>query len=156
MAKIMKSDKRLTSDGDCRRGKQKRLYSVYAGILSRCNNPKRVKYKNYGGRGIKCEFLSYLDFKHWALSNGYNDTLTIERINVNGNYSKDNCKWIPAKDQVYNKTSLKLLNVDQNILKTQIQNALGVYGALTKLAKSYNCSVRLLHNYKHKLGVCHG
>ena len=59
-----------------------RLYRIYSHILDRCNNPKCKEYKWYGARGIRCEFDSYTDFKNFALSNGYNDELTVESIYI--------------------------------------------------------------------------
>ena len=79
-----------------------RLYRIYRHILERCNNPKCKEYKWYGARGIKCKFKSYADFRDFALANGYNDDLTVERIDVNGDYRKENITFIPQKLQSRN------------------------------------------------------
>ena len=79
-----------------------RLYTIWCGMKSRCFNKNNSAYMNYGGRGISmCEewIESYADFKNWAINNGYNDSLTIERINVDGNYEPNNCKWATWKEQ---------------------------------------------------------
>ena len=82
-----------------------RLYRIYHGMITRCNNPKREDYKHYGGRDIKvCDewYNNYLAFEKWALSNGYDKSLTIDRIDVNKDYSPDNCKWVTRKEQSRN------------------------------------------------------
>ena len=79
-----------------------RLYRIYRHILDRCNNPTCEEYKWYGGRGIRCEFDTYERFKEFALSHGYTDELTVERIDVNGNYSANNVEFIPIKLQARN------------------------------------------------------
>ena len=82
-----------------------RLYNIWKGVMNRCNTKGSSTFYKYGGRGIKVvdEWINFDNFKKWALDNGYKDNLTIERIDVNGNYEPDNCKWIPAKEQHYNK-----------------------------------------------------
>lgn len=85
-----------------------RLYGCYKGMISRCYREKDIHYKAYGGRGIivcdewKDNAKTFID---WALSNGYSDDLTIERIDVNGNYEPSNCTWIPMSEQYKNKQS---------------------------------------------------
>lgn len=80
-----------------------KLYHVFYGILQRCNNPNDRAYKYYGGRGIKCLFKDWIEFRNWSLSHGYKDGLTIDRINVNGNYEPKNCRWITISEQQLNK-----------------------------------------------------
>ena len=82
-----------------------RLYSIWAGMKSRCFNPNIHSYKHYGGRGITvCDEWknSYIDFKKWALENGYDESLTLDRIDVNGNYEPSNCRWATQKQQARN------------------------------------------------------
>ena len=83
-----------------------RLYTEWSNMRSRCNNPKNIMYKNYGGRGICCcnEWKHFDTFMHWALKSGYTDELTLERINVSGDYCPDNCCWIPKEKQYLNRT----------------------------------------------------
>lgn len=82
------------------------LYSRYLNIKERCYNPNCKAYKNYGGRGIKmCDewFNNFESFYEWALSSGYKEELTIDRIDVNGDYAPDNCRWVTFKEQNLNK-----------------------------------------------------
>ena len=87
-----------------------RLYKIWSKIKERCYNPKDIRYKNYGGRGITIcnEWLNFEPFYEWAINNGYHDNLTIDRINVNGNYEPANCRWVTNKTQARNKTTNKL------------------------------------------------
>lgn len=82
-----------------------RLYRIYRHILERCNSPSCKEYKWYGARGIKCEFATYEEFKEYALSHGYTDKLTVERIDVNGNYAPGNIDFIPPELQTHNMRS---------------------------------------------------
>ena len=85
-----------------------KLYKVWIGIKQRCNNPKSSSFNDYGGRGISiCEKWEskFEDFHYWAISKGYKEGLTIERVNPNGNYEPTNCIWIPKKEQSNNRTS---------------------------------------------------
>ncbi|MBU3186544.1 hypothetical protein [Clostridium estertheticum] len=83
-----------------------RLYTIYNGMKARCNNKLNRDYHNYGARGIKVysEWLeNFMNFYNWAINNGYQENLTIERIDVNGGYNPDNCTWITIQDQQLNK-----------------------------------------------------
>ena len=83
-----------------------RLYNIYNDIKRRCNNSNRKEYHNYGGRGISmCEEWKsdFLKFYEWSLENGYQDNLSIDRIDVNGNYDPNNCRWTDAMTQANNK-----------------------------------------------------
>jgi len=88
-----------------------RLYRIWGNMKSRCDNPNSKYYKDYGGRGISyCkEWADFVLFEEWALTNGYKDNLTIDRINNNGNYEPSNCRWIDIKSQQRNRRSNHLL-----------------------------------------------
>ena len=84
-----------------------RLYHTWCGIKARCLNPNNPKYKNYGGRGITvCGDWeqSYESFRDWSLNNGYAENLSIDRIEVNGNYEPSNCRWVDNFIQANNRT----------------------------------------------------
>lgn len=81
-----------------------RIYNIYICMKERCYNPKSKSYSEYGGRGIKIcdEWLGengFLNFYDWAMQNGYDDNLTIDRKNVDGDYCRENCRWATHKMQ---------------------------------------------------------
>jgi hypothetical protein len=73
-------------------------------MRGRCFTPTNKDYSNYGGRGITVckEWDEFSNFRDWALSNGYADNLTLDRIDVNGNYEPSNCRWVTQKEQMRN------------------------------------------------------
>lgn len=91
-----------------------RLYGIWKGMRNRCYNPNVRSYKDYGGRGIVVcqEWQEYEGFRKWALENGYDDTLTIERKNCDGNYEPTNCEWIPLPEQGKNTRKNRYIEYD--------------------------------------------
>lgn len=89
-----------------------RLYNIWSGMKSRCYCKTSSRYKYYGERGIKVcdEWLhDFQAFYDWAMANGYDDTLTIDRIDVNGNYEPDNCRWSTEQEQCNNRTTNRMI-----------------------------------------------
>ena len=90
---------------------QTRIYKTWRGMKDRCLNTKHNRYPRYGGRGISIceEWLHFESFYEWAMAHGYRDGLSIDRINVNGNYEPSNCRWITIKKQANNKGNSRYL-----------------------------------------------
>lgn len=101
----------MTTHGDSK----SKLYNVWAGMKRRCYNKNQKSYKDYGAKGIRvCDewFNSYETFKKWAETNGYNEGLEIDRINVEGNYEPNNCRWINKKQNSNNKRNNTLIEIN--------------------------------------------
>jgi hypothetical protein len=69
-------------------------------MLQRCSNHKLANYRNYGGKGVQvsAQWRTFAAFQEWALASGYDDTLTIDRIDSAGNYEPANCRWLPRSE----------------------------------------------------------
>lgn len=89
------------------------LFNVWQTMIGRCENPNRSKYKDYGGRGIKVcdEWRTAKNFVIWALNNGYHPGLQIDRIDNNGNYCPENCRFVTPKKNSRNRRNTKRLTV---------------------------------------------
>lgn len=94
--------------------RDKKLYSVWRTMLHRCNDPKRVKYRDYGGRGIAvCEEWKDANvFMDWAFENGYKTGLQLDRIDNNGNYHPENCRFVTPKENSRNRRNTKRLTIN--------------------------------------------
>lgn len=134
-----------------------RIYSIWSSMKDRCLNPNHHAFNCYGGRGITIckEWMdSFESFHSWALENGYKEGLTIDRIDVNGNYEPSNCRWVTMKEQGNNRRTNHLvtfngktltmsqwceeLNVPPYIVKSRInQHKWSIEQALTTPYKCY-------------------
>lgn len=107
----------LTKHGLC----DTRIYICWSDIKQRCYNLKNKRYKDYGARGIKMcdEWLDeengFTNFYNWAIENGYKDNLTIDRIDVNGNYEPSNCRWASNKIQSRNRRNNKMIKYKNKV-----------------------------------------
>jgi hypothetical protein len=127
-----------------------RIGETWDNMKGRCYRPNNTNYKNYGGRGIKIcdEWLNdSSSFFDWAFKNGYNDTLTIERIDTDGDYTPLNCTFIPKREQSKNRRN----TLGQEIAdKIRIEFKKGY--SVKELAKKYNVdtsTIRYIKNGKH-------
>lgn len=109
-----------------------RLYSVYTGMLKRCRQKSTNGYERYGGRGISvCEEWKgehgFEHFRDWANANGYSDKLTLDRIDTNGNYEPNNCRWATIEEQCNNRRNNAFVEFDgERLTLSQWSRRLGV------------------------------
>lgn len=119
------------------------LYGVWNQMKERCENPNHKSFKNYGGRGIAvCDEWrdSFSAFANWAMANGYEEGLTIERIHVDDGYKPSNCTWITKSEQVQNRRMN--YKIEYNC---EVKN-------LAQWCKEFGVRYELAHNRIYKLG----
>lgn len=132
-----------------------RLYRIWNKMKQRTMNPKSSRYHYYGEKGIKVceEWLNYETFRDWSLKNGYNDSLTLDRIDVNGDYCPENCHWVDWETQQNNKSNNRMItyngetktlaqwahsaNMIPQALATRIKLGWSMEKALTTPVKKY-------------------
>ena len=114
-----------------------KIYKTWQEMKKRCYNSKYKRYKDYGGRGIIIcnEWLNdFKTFYDWSMNNGYKEDLTIDRINVNGNYEPSNCRWASIKIQSNNKRNNRIIEYK------------GELHTMSEWANIYNINYKLLHS----------
>lgn len=135
-----------------------RLHHIWKGMNQRCSNPNNTSFEYYGGRGIMvCEEWKgkhgFENFYKWSMNNGYTEELTIDRIDVNGNYEPNNCRWVDCETQFYNKTNNTIVNVyGEKLNVKQISEKYGIPKSTIRgrLDRGITDESRLL--YKGNLG----
>lgn len=123
--------------------RNERLYGVWVNMRRRCRDANAACYKDYGGRGISVcdEWQDYETFRQWALENGYDENAefskcTLDRIDVNGNYEPNNCRWVDAETQTNNRRSNHVITyMGETLTITQWAKRIGVRTSL--LQKRY-------------------
>lgn len=109
---------------------QSRIYRIWSGMKRRCFNSKFKEFHNYGGRGITVcdDWLNFMCFYNWAMANGYQDYLTLERKDVNGNYEPSNCTWITLTEQKRNTTITKIITFNgESLTLRQWAKRIGIH-----------------------------
>lgn len=120
-----------------------RIYRIWDAMKGRCLNPNNDAYENYGGRGIEIceEWMDPVNFIEWAYDNGYNDNLTIERIDIDGNYEPSNCTWVTRAEQ--NRNTSRNISVEVD----------GKEYGLAQLARKLGRNRSTLYQWYHKEGL---
>lgn len=98
--------------------KNTKLYSIWNEMRCRCNNPNDKNYKRYGAKGISVceEWNNFRNFYPWAFANGYQEGLSIDRIDPAGDYEPSNCRWVTLKEQQRNRgNNVKLSHDGKNL-----------------------------------------
>lgn len=145
---------RTKTHGDSNKKSQyHRLYSIWLNMRTRCNlrNKDKEMFKYWAGKGIMIDeqWKKYQAFKDWAVTNGYKDTLTINRINGNGNYEPNNCRWATMAEQNRNREqnilfkgetasdASRRLGGEVHLVQSRIKRGMNIEDAFT-LAKKTN------------------
>lgn len=121
-----------------------KIQSAWSHMKQRCFNPNCKEYEHYGGRGITvCDEWknSVAEFAKWAYENGYENNLTLDRIDNNGNYEPNNCRWVSMEVQENNKRNNRYYDIDS-----------GSY-TLSQIAKMYSVSRDSLYYWIHRKGM---
>ena len=128
-------------------GSGTKLHGVWKSMKDRCYNLKSKVYKYYGGRGITVcpewadKYNGFVNFRDWSLSNGYQEGLTIDRINNNVNYNPNNCQWITQKENNRKKSQVILTQEKANEIR-ELHNTGGY--SQKELAKKFNVSCKTI------------
>lgn len=106
--------KRATRHGLLADGKRPRTFNIWCSMKMRCLNPNAINYHSYGGRGIGIceEWMTFENFHRWAMANGYADDLEIDRIDNDGDYCPENCRWVTREQNQRNTSRTHLITLN--------------------------------------------
>lgn len=111
-------------------GRGTRLYSIWKGMIGRTENENHTDFRHYGGRGVAvCDEWrhDFHRFYEWAVTHGYRENLTIDRIDVNGDYCPENCRWVTMKKQNNNKrNNMKISYNGETLTLAEWSEKLGI------------------------------
>lgn len=146
-----------------------RLSRIFKNMKQRCYNPNNPRYNFYGGLGIKVcdEWMDkkngFIDFYNWAMNNGYQDDLTIDRIDVNGNYEPSNCRWITNQAQQFNKHVNHYItynNKTQTLTEWALELGINRKALSTRLSRGWSVErafttpIQLRYNHHKEVKLC--
>jgi hypothetical protein len=129
-----------------------RLYSIWVGMRNRCNNPNQPGFHNWGGKGVTiCLEWGYDLFRQWAISNGYGKDLSIDRIDGNGNYEPDNCRWVTESVQAANKVvdPIGENNPRRKLTEDDVRTIRASDATHTALHKVYGVAITTIANIRN-------
>ena len=108
--------------------KGSRIYSIWQNMRYRCETKTNSSYSFYGGRGISVckEWQDFQEFYDWSILNGHKETLTIDRIDNNGNYCPSNCRWISQQEQARNMRTNKLSYDDIPLIRVMLNDGFSI------------------------------
>lgn len=124
-------------------------YRTWVGMKQRCDNPNNPKYKRYGGRGIKVcdEWRDIVNFQKWSLENGWSEGCSIDRIDNDGDYCPENCRWISVSKNSRKKRTTKIDIITAQEIRGRINEN------WYDLANEYGCTHGniwfIMHNFTH-------
>lgn len=135
--------------GFCVAGKRPSFYNTWVNMKGRCLRKSHPKFYRYGGRGIKiCEdWLDIRKFADWAISSGWKDGLSLDRIDNDGNYCPENCRWVSVSENSRKKSTTKIDLITAQEIRSRIDEN------WYELAKEYGCTHGniwfIMHNFTH-------
>lgn len=135
------------------------LYGRWCSMRQRCNNPNVAKYNRYGARGIEVceEWEVFKNFEKWALNNGFKTELTLDRIDTNGNYEPNNCRWVDQKTQQNNRNNNRLANYKgKEYTFSELSEKTGLQIEIIAYRVSENIPIGAKKNFHHSSIVIDG